>query len=119
MKKLLSITGLFILLLVGCSGGNGKITVSVENEPTFKEGQQEEIIIRVEQDGEAVSGLAIDATLEMEKMDHGILEAHFTEGEAGVYTTDVDLAMAGEWIMNVTAEQDGETYQTVVTFDVK
>lgn len=119
MKKNLFVIVFLVLLLVGCSSGNGKLTVAVENEPKFTEGQQEEIVIRVEQDGKAVSDLEIDATLEMQKMDHGILEVHFTEGESGIYSTDVDLPMAGEWIMNVTADQDGEKFQTVVTFEVK
>lgn len=118
MKRLtLVITGIVLMLLIaGCGGAD--LDFSVETPPKYKDGEAYEMVIKAEDNGEPVTGLEMTATLEMAKMDHGIIEVVFSDNGDGTYVGDVELPMAGEWIAALEAEKDGETYEMTLTFDV-
>lgn len=87
--------------------------------PKFKVDVTYPIILSATENGDAVTGLDIVVTLEMAKMDHGVIKVEFDDNGDGTYSGDVELPMGGEWIANVEAEQDGKTYDDMLTFDVK
>lgn len=109
---------ILLLLLVGC-GGTSSIDFTVEKAPLYKDGESYIMIIQATDDDGIVTGLDLVATLEMAKMDHGVIEVTFTDNNDGTYEGEVTLPMAGEWIADVKAELNGKTYEKVLTFDVK
>jgi len=117
MKRFLPF--LLILFLVAC-GSADALDFTVEKAPTFKPDTPSEIIIKVKKDGEPLTGLELSGLLEMERMDHGIIEAKFVDQGDGTYSGEVELPMGGEWIIDLEAHNgaDGETYEDVLTFDV-
>lgn len=106
-----------LLTLTGC--GSSSLDFTIETVPKYKAGESSPISLTVTDGGEAVAGLDIVATLEMEKMDHGIIDVEFTDEGDGTYTGDVELPMGGEWIASIEAEQDDKTYDDLLTFEVK
>lgn len=120
MKKLpmLVIVMITVMLMVaGCGGASPEF--SVDTAPKYKDGESYPITLSVTDNGEAVTGMDILATLEMEKMDHGTIEVSFDDNGDGTYTGEVELPMGGEWIAGIEAELDGKTYDEILTFDVK
>lgn len=118
MKRMtfIAIGTMLMLLIAGCGGGS--IDFSVETPPKYKDGEAYEMVVKAEDNGESVTGLNMIATLEMAKMDHGIIEVVFSDNGDGTYVGEVELPMAGEWIAALEAEEDGEVYETTLTFDV-
>ncbi|MCG5102160.1 FixH family protein [Oceanobacillus alkalisoli] len=116
MKKILWIIITGLCFLAACGGSD--IDFSVDNSPHYVTDGETEIIIMVEDNGEAVSGMTIAGSLEMAKMDHGVIEANFTDNGDGSYTANVDLPMGGEWIMETETELDGKVYEETITFNV-
>ena len=108
---------LLVVVIVGC--GTSSIDFSVDTPPKYKDGESFPMVIEATEDGEAVTGLDIVATLEMAKMDHGIIEVVFTDQGDGTYVGDVELPMAGEWIADLTAKNDKDTYEATLIFEVK
>ena len=94
------------------------MSFSVDNEPIFKEGEAQEIVLSATEGEEGVTGMNITGKLEMAKMDHGVIEATFSDNGDGTYRAEADLPMGGEWMMDMEAEKDGETYEEVITFQV-
>ncbi len=77
------------------------------------------ITFEVLEGGQPVSGLEISALFEMNRMDHGHIEAVFTDIDDGVYTGEAAFAMSGEWIASVTASEGGNDIWTeTVIFEV-
>ena len=109
MKKVILI--LALLFIAGCGGSN--LTFSVDNNPTYKDGENTEIILTVEDNGDKVSGLTLTGELEMEKMDHGVIEVSFADNGNGTYSGEVSLPMGGEWIMLVKNKDDEKTEHLV------
>lgn len=52
-------------------------------------------------------------------MDHGKYEVNFTEEEKGIYSSEVELPMAGEWEIVFTISEDGKEVEKVIEYDVK
>ncbi|MFS0576078.1 FixH family protein [Sporosarcina sp. 179-K 3D1 HS] len=117
MKKFLIPLFALLFLLSGC--GSSKVDFAVEQSPDYRDGETSEMIIRVTEGDEPVSGLSVLATLEMAKMDHGVIEVHFDDIGDGLYSSHVELPMGGEWIATVQADTGKKVLEEVVTFDVK
>ncbi|WP_307257618.1 FixH family protein [Oikeobacillus pervagus] len=117
MKKRIFALLMLVIVLAGCKAGG--VDFSIETAPSHKYGQSFPIVIKAVEGSEAVTGLEITANLEMAKMDHGEIEVHFTNNGDGTYEGEVELPMAGEWIAEVQAEKDGETYEGTLEFDVE
>lgn len=118
LKKLMIIVVMMLLFVVGC-GGSEEFTLSVENDPYYHQGELTEIVLLAEdENGEPITGLSITGKLEMEKMDHGLIEVAFKDNGDGTYTGEVELPMGGEWIMDTVSELDGKEYSHVLRFQV-
>lgn len=116
VKKAIGTLLIFAFILVGCGGV--KMDVAVEEAPKYKDGVDYPIVLSVTAGDEAVTGLEVVATLEMARMDHGIIEVEFSDQGDGTYVGEVALPMAGEWIADVVVTQDGDTFDETLTFDV-
>lgn len=116
MKRLVSLMIVVSLFLAACGGGS--FDVSVEEPPVYEDGVEYPFVISVTDGGEGIEGLDILATLEMARMDHGIIEVHFTDAGGGIYEGEVALPMGGEWIANLEIDEDGKVSEETVVFDV-
>ena len=119
MKRIIIIAVMIATSLIMLSGCGSSPEFEVETAPKYKDEVAYPITLKVTEDGEPVQGMDILATLEMAKMDHGIIEVNFTDVGDGTYSGEVELPMGGEWIANIEAELNGDTFDDVVTFDVK
>ncbi|WP_262175746.1 FixH family protein [Saccharococcus sp. Marseille-Q5394] len=117
MKK--SVVSLLFVVLLAAGCGSAKMDISIEETPEFKNGTPSEMILKVMDDDIRIEGLSIVATLEMAKMDHGVIEVQFEDIGEGLYSAQVELPMGGEWIADVEVESEGEQTKEVLTFDVK
>ncbi|UTR08901.1 FixH family protein [Evansella sp. LMS18] len=110
---------LFTLLLVLAACNSSALEVSVIEQPVYEKGEYGVITFEVLESGQPVSGLEISALFEMNRMDHGHIEAVFTDSGDGVYTGEAAFAMSGEWIASVTASEGGnEIWTETVIFEV-
>ncbi|WP_078592484.1 FixH family protein [Evansella clarkii] len=110
---------LFTLLLVLAACNSSALEVSVIKQPVYEKGEYGVITFEVLEGGQPVSGLEISALFEMNRMDHGHIEAVFTDIDDGVYTGEAAFAMSGEWIASVTASEGGNDIWTeTVIFEV-
>lgn len=116
MKRLVGFLVFISILLSACGGG--KMDISVVEVPKYKDGVSYPFVISVMKNDEGVNNLEIVATLEMARMDHGIIEVVFSEKGEGIYEGEVELPMAGEWIANVVITQDGKVTDETLVFDV-
>ncbi|MDS9472925.1 FixH family protein [Sporosarcina pasteurii] len=117
MRRVLLLMIATIMILAGC--GASKLDFIVEKAPVYEEEVASEFVLKVTDSAEEVTGLSIEATLEMAKMDHGVIEVFFNDSGDGTYTGNVELPMGGEWIADIRAEKDGKMIEDVLTFDVK
>lgn len=119
MKNWMIISMIAILaLLVGCNA-NQNIEIEITKPLTFSKGKETPFELKISQDGKAVEGLKISAELSMVDMDHGTVATSFEESEAGLYSTNVKLAMAGDWEVVYTIERDGKTFEKVEQYKVE
>lgn len=116
MRKFVSLLLIISLFVVGCSSSN--LSVSIAEAPKYKDGESFPIELSITDGSEAVTGADVSATLEMARMDHGIIEVFFEDQGDGSYLGEVELPMAGEWIADVIVDRDGKQSETTVTFDV-
>lgn len=116
MRKLFLI-GALLLGLTAC--GNDNLTVQVEKDLYAKKDAPSAFSIKVTDEDGPVEGLEIDATFAMVDMDHGKAEAAFTETDGGVYSTEVEIPMAGKWEIVFTINQDGKSIEKVIEYEVK
>jgi hypothetical protein len=105
-------------LLAGCSNQQN-IDIEVTKPLTFSKDKEMPFEIKVTEEGKAVEELEITAQLSMVNMDHGTVDATFEEGEAGLYSTNVKLSMAGDWEVVYTINRDGKTFEKVYQYKVE
>jgi hypothetical protein len=105
-------------LLTGCSN-NGNIDIEVTKPLTFSKDKEMPFEIKITEDGKAVEGLAITAQISMVNMDHGTVDTTFEEVEAGLYSANVKIAMAGDWEVVYTIDRDGNTFEKVAQYKVE
>ncbi|HLS59768.1 MAG TPA: FixH family protein [Virgibacillus sp.] len=119
MKSKRSVIAILLMsfLFVACSPV--KVDLSLEKAPRYKDGESYPMVIKAMEGKEGVTGLHIMATLEMAKMDHGVIEINFTDNGDGTYSGEVELPMEGEWIGDFRIDENGEIYETTIQFDVK
>lgn len=106
-----------LFLLTAC--GSDNFTIDVEKELYFKQNEASSFAIKVTDEDGPVEDLQIAATFAMVDMDHGTEEATFTSEGEGIYSTEVELPMAGEWEIVFYIDQDGKTIEKVLEYDVK
>lgn len=117
MKKMFGVIFmLLVLITTGC--GSNNVEFSVETAPKYRADQSYPIVIKATEKNEPVGGLEIVATLEMLRMDHGLIEVFFTDNGDGTYEGEVALPMGGEWIANIVTEKNGKEIEDMVTFQV-
>jgi|SRR5690625_2804885 len=116
MKKVIAFLFAAMIFLVGC--GASEVEVEMETLPNYVDGETSPIELSVTENGEAAEGLEITGTLEMARMDHGIIEVVFEDNGDGIYGGEVELPMGGEWIMETQIDSDGSIQEEVITFDV-
>lgn len=105
-------------LLAGCSNTQN-IDIEVTKPLTFSSEKEMPFEINITEDGKAVKGLDISASLSMVDMDHGTFDVQFEEQKAGTYATTTKLSMAGNWEAVFTVERDGKTFEKVVQYKVE
>lgn len=118
MKKIWFTLAISLLvLLAGC--GNDNLTIDVEKDLYFKQNEALPFAIKVSDDNGPVEDLKIKGTFAMVDMDHGQEEATFKSEGEGIYSTEVQLPMAGKWEIVFYIDQDGKTIEKVLEYDVK
>lgn len=118
MKKLLmSVIGMLLLIVAGC--GSDNLNITVEQDLVFKQEKPSNFAIKVADEQGPVEDLKIDASFSMLNMDHGTVEASFNEQEKGIYSTEVELPMAGDWEIVFTITQDEKTIEKVLEYEVQ
>lgn len=118
MKKMYMLC-IWALLLLLAACGSDHLTIEVEKDLYFQKDKPSAFAIKVKDKDGTVQDLKIDATFAMTNMDHGKEEVTFTEQGEGVYTTEVQLPMAGKWEIVFTIDQDGKTIEKVMEYEVK
>ncbi|NLY80235.1 MAG: FixH family protein [Lysinibacillus sp.] len=118
MKKLtITFTTLLLFVLAGCSASND---VEVEIKELYYKGESPSAFeIFVTEKGEPLEGLTISAELAMLNMDHGKVEVVLEEEGNGVYSSEINLPMAGSWETVFAIERDGELIEKVMEYDVE
>jgi cytochrome oxidase Cu insertion factor (SCO1/SenC/PrrC family) len=119
MKKLTVVMISFILiLLAGCSSNN--IQVKLSTPKTFTPGKAIALQIKVtDQDGKSIKGAKVNAKLSMKNMDHGTFPMTFDEVENGRYIGPADLPMDGDWVADITVDQDGKKSEFEKEFSIQ
>ncbi|MDQ0339079.1 nitrogen fixation protein FixH [Caldalkalibacillus uzonensis] len=105
-----------LMAMIGCSSGP-----AYEAEITAEGAVHEDKVVlhlTVTEGEQPVSGLDIKGILEMRRMDHGIIEVHFVETEAGTYRGEAQLPMGGEWIATLQIDNGQEHVRQIVEFEV-
>lgn len=118
MKKLTAFCTFLLFILTGCSSGSD-YDITMKTAPKYNGETDFPIVIEVSENGKPVEGLAITSFLEMAKMDHGTIEVKYQDKGNGLYESNVELPMAGEWIANFEAEKDGKSIEKMLNFDVQ
>lgn len=119
MKKLLGLSILFLLVvLAGC---NSKANLEVKvNKPLYYQAEKtSNFEIKVSEKDQPVKGLKVNAAFAMTDMDHGSYEVDLEESEDGIYSGEVKLSMAGDWEIVLLIENDGETIEKILEYEVK
>lgn len=117
MKKILFTFVALLFLLSACN--QDSISVEIEKELYFQKNHTSEFVIKVADDNGPITGLEINADLTMSDMDHGQVEVTFEELGEGVYSTEVELSMAGKWEIVFSFEHNGKPIEKVITYEVK
>jgi cytochrome oxidase Cu insertion factor (SCO1/SenC/PrrC family) len=119
MKKLTVVMVSFILiLLAGCSSKN--IQVKLSTPKTFTPGKAFAMQIKVtDQAGKSIKGAKVSAKLSMKNMDHGTFPMTFDEVENGRYIGPADLPMDGDWVADITVDQDGKKSEFEKEFSIQ
>ncbi|MGG0719003.1 FixH family protein [Robertmurraya massiliosenegalensis] len=117
MKKILFTFVVLLFLLSACN--QDSITIEVEKDLYVQTDNTSEFVIKVADENGPVTGLEINADLTMSDMDHGQVEATFEELGEGVYSTEVELSMAGKWEMVFSFDHNGKSIEKVITYEVK
>lgn len=117
MKKLILSILFTMLVISGC--GPSQVKVVVDKVPGFIKGEESNFILKVTEGDELKTGLSITATLEMAKMDHGVIEVSFEEVGKGYYKGEVTLPMGGDWIADIQIDSSDSLIEEVVTIKVE
>lgn len=119
MKKLsVFIISFVLILLAGCSSNN--IQVKLSTPKTFTPGKAFAMQIKVtDQDGKPFKGAKVSADLRMKNMDHGTFPVTFDEVENGRYIGSTNLPMDGDWVADITVDQDGKKSEVEKEFSIE
>lgn len=117
MKKLFIPLLIVLLTVTGC--GSTALSFTLEQAPEFQKGELSEFIIKVTEGDKGATGLSIIALLEMEKMDHGVIEVQLEDIGDGLYKGSAELSMGGDWLVELKTESGKKTVEEVLTFEVK
>lgn len=111
------VAGLFFLLfLVGCGTPDWQVSLQVPSRADPD--RPVPLTLEVTEGGQPVTGMHVEARLEMRRMDHGLIDVTLAERKAGRYEGSVDLPMGGEWEAHLTMTRNGETRTQTVTLTI-
>lgn len=82
----------------------------------YASGETSTVVIEVLEEEQPMNDVQLSGLLEMERMDHGQMDVVFQEISEGIYETEVEFPMGGEWIIQVTA--DDQDWTTQLSFEV-
>ncbi|WP_134699348.1 FixH family protein [Ammoniphilus sp. YIM 78166] len=118
MKKLkVTVASLLVLILAGCSGGADwqgtiePITSYTDQGVPFK--------LHIQEGGKGITGLEIEAELEMKHMDHGSVPVSFADQGDGIYEGIGQVPMGGDWIAVVSATDGKRKKELILPFTIK
>ncbi|WP_026907325.1 membrane lipoprotein lipid attachment site-containing protein [Paucisalibacillus globulus] len=111
MKKIIII--LVLVFLAGCGGSD--LTFTVENNPTYKDGEVTEIVLAAEDNEEVVTGLTLSGEIDLE--DSEVIDVPFTDNGDGTYSGEASLPTSGEWILLV-KNKDNEKVEHLIRLQV-
>ncbi|WP_209124029.1 FixH family protein [Alkalihalobacillus sp. BA299] len=113
MKKI-TVLSLLLLFLFGC-----KSTSNIEAVLNYQPQHLTDVFqVSITENEKPISDLQVVGTFEMAKMDHGSAELEFHEIDNGLYETNLDLPMDGDWVSNLTITQDEEDFEQLILFQV-
>ena len=116
-KILISCAVVLLFMLTSCSSDSSLNVIVADG--TYFQKDKSPFKIKVTEDDQPVEGLDISAEFAMLNMDHGTSEASFTDDGDGLYVTEVELPMDGEWEVVFTINQDGESIEKVINYDMQ
>ncbi|WP_026572613.1 FixH family protein [Bacillus sp. UNC438CL73TsuS30] len=118
IKRIMLALALLAALLTGCSSGpNYKIDMT---KPLyFQKDKAMPFEIKVLENKKTVKGLKVTVEFSMANMDHGSHKAKLTEGKAGTYAGNIQLAMPGKYEAAFTLEKGGEKTEKIINLNVK
>lgn len=117
-KQLISVLLLLLFILIGCNAGSD-VKVELNKGLYYKDGAPSVFEIKVTENGKPLENLDISAEFAMLSMDHGTVEKTLDELGDGVYSSTVQLTMPGEWEIVFSIEQNGESFEKVLTYHVE
>ncbi|MGC5328796.1 FixH family protein [Brevibacillus sp. SYSU BS000544] len=100
-RKLMTIFILCSLIVLGGCGSTAKWQANLTLQGDYKEGEPLPIRLEVKANEQPVTGLTIQGSLEMKRMNHGTVDATFTEKGNGVYECTAEIPMHGDWTANL------------------
>jgi hypothetical protein len=109
---------LLILILSGCSSSpNIDIEVS---EPFFMQKDKATLFkVAISENNKPLTDLKVTADFSMKNMDHGQYQTTLQEEKDGIYSGNIELPMAGDWEIFITAEKGSKVTEEVLEYEVK
>ncbi|WP_017756240.1 FixH family protein [Calidifontibacillus oryziterrae] len=118
MKKVfvsLFVIGLFIIS--GCNTLE-KWQVEIVEIPNAATNKESPVSFKISKEGKPATDLSVNATFEMEKMDHGTIEVDLSEQANGIYSGEVSLPMDGEWQAFLDISDGNNRSEEIISFTV-
>lgn len=112
VRKLIAIFIMSSLIVLGGCGSATKWQSTLTVQGEYKEGEALPILLEVKEKEQPATGLTIQASLEMKRMNHGTVEVTFTEKGSGVYESTATLPMHGDWTANLKLS-DGKVIEEI------
>ena len=119
MKKVFAI-GIFLMLvlLTGC-GSETEWTVEITKPLKYVNGQQSSFEIKITDEKKPVTGVSATASIEMIKMDHGVLNVRLEETKKGHYSGQAMPTMSGKYSVFLKLKKDGRTYERILDMEIE
>ncbi|MFT9846793.1 FixH family protein [Aneurinibacillus sp. REN35] len=118
MKRWMLSSLFMLLFLVGCTS-HAQWEATVKVPPSFSVGEACPIEVSITENGKPVSGLQVEAQVEMKGMDHGTIDIAFQDKGDGTYEGAALLPMGGEWEAVVKMSGDGNSQEQTVQFKIE
>ncbi len=119
MKRFL--IGSFFILILILSGCSSSTNIHMEiSEPFYMHKDKPSLFkVSITDNNKALTNLKVSAEFSMKNMDHGEYKTALQEEKDGIYSGSVELPMAGDWEIVVTAEKEGKITEEIFEYEVK